>query len=181
MSTHDSEYRDLLARVAQRDRESITAHWELGELFARYGDPVTEIAMAIGRSVTYVADHIRIIQVIPTREILDEVLRGRSDISSWTVLIDWVKAGGPGQESDEDPDASDISRSRRQGRNGAGQQPQGGIQISVPAHVIKGLADLGANPREAMTLFWQNVSPMLILSVAYPDRAAAPVPAAAES
>lgn len=182
MSEHDSEYRELLAKVAQRDRDSIVAHWELGELFARYGEPVTEIALAIGRSVTYVADHVRIIQVVPAREDLDRVLEDRDDIGTWTVLIDWVKAGGPGQESDEEPDAGDISRQKRQGRQqaqGSGSHSggsQGGLQLTVPVHVIKALADLGANPREVMHNFWQNVSPNLILNVAYPDRVAAPDP-----
>jgi hypothetical protein len=173
MSSHDDEYRELLARVAQRDRDSILAHWELGELFAKYGETITDIAMAISRSVTYVSDHIRIIQVIPTREDLDRVLEDRDDIQTWTVLIDWVKAGGPGQESDEEPDAGDISRQKRQGR----QQPQGtgshgggsqgGLQLTVPAHIIKALADMGLNPRECMNLFWQNVSPNLIMNIAY--------------
>lgn len=163
MSKYASEYQELLARVTQRDRDSISAHWELGELFARYGESVTMIARAIERSVTYVADHIAIVRFIQTREILDQVLEDRDDIQSWTVLVDWVKAGGPGQDGDADPDASEISRRRRQ---------QGGLQLQVPAHVVKGLADLGANPREAMTMFWQNVSPNLIVSVAYPDRMA---------
>lgn len=190
MSEHDNEYRELLARVTQRDRDSITAHWELGDLFARYGESVTDIAMAISRSVTYVADHVRIVQIIPTREDLDRVLEDRDDIQTWTVLVDWVKAGGPGQESDEEPDAGDISRQKRQGRQqgngpqgGGGQGggspsggSQGGMQLTVPVHIVKGLADLGANPREVMHMFWQNVSPMLLLNVAYPDRVANPGP-----
>ena len=169
MSEHDTEYRDLLAKTIQRDRESILAHWKLGALFAKYGEPVAEIAMAIERSVTYVADHVTIVQVIPTREDLDAVLADRDDIQVWTVLVDWVKAGGPGQESDEEPDANDISRQKR----GRGQQPQGsgqqqgGLQLTVPAHIIKALADMGLNPREAMNLFWQNVSPNLIMNIAY--------------
>jgi hypothetical protein len=172
MSEHDTEYRELMARVAQRDRESIEAHWELGELFARYGEPVTDIAMAIGRSVTYVADHVRIVQVIPTREDLATVLADRDDIQTWTVLIDWVKAGGPGQETEGDPDAGTISRGRRHGPGGGtGQRPdRGGLQLTVPAHIIKGLADTGADARTTMNRFWQNVTPNLILSVAYPDR-----------
>lgn len=180
MTEHADEYRELLARVAQRDRESIEAHWELGELFARYSEPVAEIAMAIERSVTYVADHIKIVQLIPTHEALAHVLGNRDDITSWTVLMDWVRAGGPGQDSDEEPDAGDISRQKRQGRQppqGAGSHSggsQGGLQLTVPAHVIKALADLGANPREVMHNFWQNVSPNLILNVAYPDRVASP-------
>jgi len=170
MTEHDSEYRELLAKVAQRDRDSIEAHWDLGALFAKYGEPVTDIAMAIDRSVTYVAEHIKITQVIPTREDLARVLENRDDITSWTVLIDWVKAGGPGQESDEEPDAGDISRQRR--RRQDGQQPQGGgngggLQLTVPAHIIKALADMGLNPRECMNLFWQNVSPNLIMNIAY--------------
>jgi hypothetical protein len=168
MTQHDIEYRELLTRTLQRDRDSITAHWELGELFARYGEPVTAIARAIERSVTYVADHVAIVRLIPAREDLAVILEDRDDISSWTILVDWVKAGGPGQDSDEEPDAGEVSRRRRN---------QGGLQLQVPVTVIKGLADLGANPREAMTLFWQNVSPMLIVSVAYPDR----VPAAGVS
>ncbi len=167
MSKHDSEYRDLLARTLQRDRESIIAHWELGALFARYGESVTDIAMAIERSVTYVADHVAITRVIPAREDLDRVLEGRDDIQTWTVLVDWVRAGGPGQESNTEPDANDISRARRQRQD----RQQGGMQLVVPASVIKGLADLGVNPRETMGLFWQNVAPMLIVNVAYPDRA----------
>lgn len=184
MSEHDSEYRELLARVMQRDRDSIIAHWELGELFARYGESVTDIALAIGRSVTYVADHVAIARLITTREDLDTVLSDRDDIQAWTVLVDWVKAGGPGQESNEEPDANDISRQKRQGRQqsqggaqGSGSHSggaQGGLQLTVPAHVIKGLADLGANPREVMRNFWQNASPNLILNVAYPDRVANP-------
>lgn len=163
MSEHDSEYRELLARVMQRDRDSIIAHWELGELFARYGESVTDIALAIGRSVTYVADHVAIARLITTREDLDTVLSDRDDIQAWTVLVDWVKAGGPGQESNEEPDANDISRQKRQGRQqsqggaqGSGSHSggaQGGLQLTVPAHVIKGLADLGANPREVMRNF----------------------------
>ncbi len=184
MTEHDTEYQALLAKTAQRDRESIIAHWELGALFARYGEPVTGIAGAIGRSVTYVADHLKIAQVIPTREALDQVLTGRDDIQVWTVLVDWVKAGGPGQESEAEPDANDISRARRHPKappassppaGGRGTAPsagpqRGGIQLLVPAHIIKGLADLGVNPREAMALFWQNVAPMLIVNVAYPGR-----------
>ena len=172
MSEHESEYRELLAKTMRRDRASIIAHWELGALFAKYGEPVTDIAMAIGRSVTYVADHLAIVRVITTREYLDRVLENRDDIEVWTVLVDWVKAGGPGQESDEEPDAADISRQRRQ------RQERGGLQLLVPAHVVKALADLGANPREVMHLFWQNASPYLILNVAYPDRVANPVPLA---
>jgi hypothetical protein len=169
MSEHDSEYRDLLARAMLRDRESITAHWELGELFARYGESVTDIAEAIDRGVTFVADHIRIARAVPAREDLDRVLAERDDIQTWTVLVDWVKAGGPGQESEDEPDAGDISRQRRQGRDqGRGQQPsQGGLQLTVPAHVIKALADLGLNPRECLGLFWQNVSANLIMNIAY--------------
>jgi hypothetical protein len=167
MSEHDTEYRELLARVARHDRDSITAHWELGELFARYGEPVTEIALAIGRSVTYVADHVRIAQVIPAREDLDRVLADRDDIQAWTVLVDWVKAGGPGQESEEEPDAPAISRQRRGGR---GDQPQGGIQLVVPQSMIAGLADLGADPRDALRRFFQNVTPRMIIEMAYPDR-----------
>lgn len=168
MSEHDEEYRDLLARVLQHDRESIRAHWELGALFARYGEPVTDIAQAISRSVTYVADHIRIAQVVASAEDLDAVLAGRDDIQTWTVLIDWVKAGGPGQDSGDDPDAPEISRRRRQ------RQDQGGIVLTVPASVIKGLADEGVNPREVMANFWRNVTPHLLISVAYPDRAMTP-------
>ena len=177
MSEHDTEYRDLLARTMQRDRESILAHWKLGALFAKYGEPVAEIAMAIERSVTYVADHVKIVQVIPTREDLDRVLENRDDIQAWTVLVDWVKAGGPGQESGEEPDANDISRQKRQGRQsqgsaggGSGSQgggSQGGLQLTVPAHIIKALADMGLNPRECMNLFWQNASPNLIMNIAY--------------
>ena len=127
MSEHDTEYRDLLAKTMQRDRESILAHWKLGALFAKYGEPVAEIAMAIERSVTYVADHVTIVQVIPTREDLDAVLADRDDIQVWTVLVDWVKAGGPGQESDEEPDANDISRQKRTSRPAAaGQRPAAG-------------------------------------------------------
>jgi hypothetical protein len=169
MSEHDTEYRDLLAKTMQRDRESILAHWKLGALFAKYGEPVAEIAMAIERSVTYVADHVAIVKVISTREDLDRVLENRDDIQTWTVLVDWVKAGGPGQESDEEPDANEISRQKRQRQGG---QPQGGgsvggLQLIVPAHIIKALADMGLNPREAMNLFWQNVSPNLIMNIAY--------------
>ena len=174
MSEHDGEYRELLVRVAQRDRDSILAHWELGELFARYGDSVTDIAMAIGRSVTYVADHVAIARRIPAREDLDRVLENRDDIQTWTVLVDWVRAGGPGQESDEEPDAGDISRARRTGRSqpGGGQPSQGsgsqgGLQLTVPAHIVKALADMGLNPRECMNLFWQNVNPNLIMNIAY--------------
>lgn len=188
MSEHDNEYRDLLARVMQRDRESITAHWELGELFARYGESVTDIAMAVERSVTFVADHIKIAQVIPTREDLGRVLAERDDIQVWTVLVDWVKAGGPGQESEEEPDAGDISRQRRRGQQpGGGSQgsgAQGGLQLTVPAHIIKALADMGLNPRECMNLFWQNVSANLIMNIAYAGvstRPATPVSALAVS
>lgn len=169
MSEHDNEYRDLLAKVMQRDRDSIEAHWALGELFAKYGESVTDIAMAVERSVTFVADHIKIVQIIPAREDLSRVLENRDDITSWTVLIDWVKAGGPGQEGDDEPDAGDISRQRRQRQ----QQPQaggssgGGLQLTVPAHIIKALADMGLNPRECMNLFWQNVSANLIMNIAY--------------
>jgi hypothetical protein len=139
MSEHDNEYRELLAKVAQRDRDSIAAHWELGELFAKYNEPVTDIAMAIERSVTYVADHVRIVQVIPTREDLERVLADRDDIQVWTVLVDWVKAGGPGQESDGEPDANDISRQKRRGQQpGAGSQ--GGMQLLVPAHIVTRLS-----------------------------------------
>lgn len=167
MSEHAGEYQELLARTAQADRGSIEAHWDLGELFGRYGEPVADIALAIGRSVTYVAEHVRLVQVIATREILARVLAERDDVTSWTVLIDWVKAGGPGQASDAEPDAADISRQRRRPQaQGSGQQ--GGLQLTVPAHVIKGLADLGLNPRECMGLFWQNATPNLIMSVAYP-------------
>lgn len=179
MSEHDSEYRDLMAKVAQRDRDSISAHWELGELFARYGEPVTDIAMAIERSVTYVADHVAIARLIPAREDLDRVMEDRDDIQTWTVLVDWVKAGGPGQESGEEPDAGDISRQRRRGRpQPQGSGSQGGLQLSVPAHIIKALADMGLNPRECMNLFWQNVNPNLIMNIAYAGihtQAAAPV------
>lgn len=171
MSAHDSEYRDLLAKAVQRDRESITAHWELGELFARYGESVTDIAEAIERGVTFVADHVKIAKVIPTREDLDRVLAERDDIQTWTVLVDWVKVGGPGQEGDDEPDANDISRSRRRGSQPQGsgsQQPQqGGLQLTVPAHIVKALADMGLSPRECMNLFWQNVSPNLIMNIAY--------------
>ena len=168
MSEHDNEYRELMTKVMQRDRDSITAHRELGELFAKYGESITDIAMAIGRSITYVSDHVRIVQIIPTREDLDRVLAERDDIQVWTVLVDWVKVGGPGQESGEEPDANDISRQKRQGRQqpqGSGQQ--GGLQLTVPTHIIKELADMGLNPRETMNLFWQNVSPNLIMNIAY--------------
>lgn len=184
MSNHDSEYRDLLAKVTQRDRDSITAHWELGELFARYNESVTDIAEAIDRGVTFVADHVKIAKVIPAREDLDRVLAERDDIQTWTVLVDWVKAGGPGQESEDEPDAGDISRSRRRGpqpQGSSGQQPQqGGLQLTVPAHIVKALADMGLNPRECMNLFWQNVSPNMIMNIAYAGvttRTAAPVSA----
>jgi hypothetical protein len=191
VSEHDEEYRDLLARTLLRDREAIVAHWELGALFARYGEPVTAVAQAIGRSVTYVADHVAIARLIPARGALDRILENRDDITSWTVLADWARAGGPGQDSDDDPDAAEISRQRRRPAHRDGQHPQGGsggqhpqgggaqasgLQLTVPAHVIKALADLGANPREVLHRFWQNAAPGLIISVAYPDR----VPAARE-
>ena len=68
MSTHADEYRELLAKVTQRDRESIGAHWELGMLFAKYGEQITDIAMAIDRPVTWVASHRKIAEVIPDHE-----------------------------------------------------------------------------------------------------------------
>ncbi|HTO23438.1 MAG TPA: hypothetical protein VMQ10_13275 [Spirochaetia bacterium] len=174
MSEHHHEYRELLAKVMKRDRDSIEAHWELGELFAKHNEPVADIAMAIDRGVTFVADHIKIVQAIPTREDLAAVLENRDDITSWTVLIDWVKAGAPGQESEEEPDAGDISRQKRQGRGRNDQYQQGGIVLTVPTHIIKALADLGVNPREAMGLFWQNVSVNLIVNIAYAGASARP-------
>jgi hypothetical protein len=168
MSNHSDEYRELLARTLRRDRDSIVAHWELGQLFARYGESVTDIAMAIERSVTYVADHVAIAKRIETSEALDAILDERDEIQTWTVLVDWVKAGGPPVDQDGDPDANDISRQRRQ-RPGQGQT--GGLQLTVPSHVVKALADMGLNAREALALFWQNASPNLIMNVAYPDRA----------
>lgn len=168
MNEHHHEYRELLAKVMKRDRDSIEAHWELGELFAKHNEPVADIAMAIDRGVTFVADHIKIVQAIPTKEDLAAVLENRDDITSWTILIDWVKAGAPGQDSGEEPDAGDISRSKRQGRGqGQGQPQGGGLQLTVPAHIIKALADMGLNPRECMNLFWQNVSANLIMNIAY--------------
>jgi hypothetical protein len=166
MSTHDTEYRELLDRVTRHDRDAIGAHWELGQLFARYGEPVTEIAQAIDRGVTFVADHLRIAQALPARGDLDRVLAGRDDISTWTILVDWVRADGPGQESPDEPDAPAISRQRR----GRGQGETGGLQLTVPAHIVKGLADAGADARETMHRFWLNVTPHHILEVAYPDR-----------
>lgn len=162
MSDHTDEYQALLAVVAGRDRDAIVAHWELGQLFAKYGETVPDIAEAVGRSVTYVADHIRIAREITSREWLDSVLDGRDDIDTWTVLLAWVKAGGPGQDSDDEPDAKDIARQRR-GRSG-------GNDLSVPPVIIKGLADLGLNAREVMNDFWRNASAQLILNVAYPGR-----------
>ena len=45
-----------------------------------------------------------------------------------------------------------------------------GLNLTVPASIIAGLADQGCNAREVMTRFWQNASPMLLINVAYPDR-----------
>ena len=165
MSKHDDEYRTLLAKVASRDRDAIEAHWELGVLFGKYGEPVTDIAQAIGRSVTYVSDHIRIAQAIPTTEYLASVLENRDDIQTWTVLVDWVKSGGPGEG---EPGGDDAGRAYR---NKKTKREAGGLQLQVPVRIIKELADAGSNAREVMDNFWANVSVNLIISVAYPDRA----------
>jgi hypothetical protein len=162
MSNHADEYQALLAVTAGRDRDAIVAHYELGQLFARYGETVPDIAEAIGRSVTYVADHIRIARDVVSREHLDNVLDGRDDIDTWTVLLAWVKAGGPGQNSDDEPDAKDIARQRR-------NTPRGN-QFFVPPVIVKSLADLGLNAREVLTDFWGNASAQLILNIAYPGQ-----------
>lgn len=164
MSEHAEEYRELTAKADRHDRSAIAAHHELGLLFIKYGESFTDIARAIDRSVTYVSDHVLIAKNIPSADMLDRVLAERDDIPSWTVLVDWVREGGPGQDTDDDPDARELSRRKR------GSRETGGMQLAVPAAIVKALADEGCNAREVMTLFWQNVSPMLLITIAYPER-----------
>jgi hypothetical protein len=164
MSEHASEYQELLAKAAARDQSAIEAHWELGTLFARYGESVTDIAQAIDRSVSYVSDHIRIAKAIPSTEALAEVLANRDDISTWTILVDWVKSDGPGENEPGGGDAGENYKQKKRRREATA------MDLSVPAHIIKGLADAGCNAREVMTNFWANVTPNLLISVAYPDR-----------
>lgn len=157
MSAHLEEYRAKLALVSQQEMGSLVAHWELGEVFARYGEPIRDIAKALEVSFSTVQRHLLIAKIIPTREDLDRLLQTRPDIRCWQDLLVWADARPP-EGKDQRQDQAD--------RGGA----QGGIVLTVPASVIKALADQGCNAREVITLFWQNVSPHLLITIAYPDR-----------
>lgn len=164
MGTHDGEYREALALAESADRKSIEYHWKMGELFARHHEAAADIALAIGKSVGYVYDHLLIYRQVPTAEKLAQLLKLRDDIAVWTHLLAWVKEAGPAGG-----DAKDDARRKRQPKTRT-QPSQGGIVITVPAHVIKALADQSANPREVMTNFFRNASAQMLIQVAYPDR-----------
>jgi hypothetical protein len=65
---HFQEYRAARERSRKTDKRSLTAHWQEGRLYARYQEPIVDIAFDVDISPSTVSSHIALYDMFPTKD-----------------------------------------------------------------------------------------------------------------